>query len=225
MPLVLSQSSASSGQIVQYSLLLVLWGLSIALAYWDLKRQMLPRAERLAWLAAVALLPGLGLAAYLLFRLFGRAFPLGAGGAHGAAGKRRVTELRQAPAGAPGRTGTILAADLVQETIADRRAALRPQVLRWRWWPAHIPASNSRWRCCRPAWAAAPRPPCGWIAIWACPRQHAEIYRQEGVLRLRDLDSSHGVMVNGLRIHDQALVAGDKIELGLSALVVKEAAA
>ena len=98
MPLALTVSSASSGQIIQYSLLVLLWGLSIAFAYWDLKRQLLPQTEVLAWLAAVALLPGVGLVAYLLFRLFGRAFPLGAGGVPGGAGKRRMTQLRQSPA-------------------------------------------------------------------------------------------------------------------------------
>jgi len=44
-------------------------------------------------------------------------------------------------------------------------------------------------------------------------------------LRIRYLGSSHGLSVNGIAIHDQALTPGDKIELGMSTLVVKEASA
>jgi len=45
------------------------------------------------------------------------------------------------------------------------------------------------------------------------------------VLRIRDLGSSHGLSVNGVAVHDQALAPGDKIQVGLSTLVVKESAA
>jgi Inner membrane component of T3SS, cytoplasmic domain len=218
MPLALA---ASSGQIVKYSLLVVLWGLSVAAAYWDLKRQFLPRAEMLAWLAVVALLPGLGLAAYLLFRLFSRAFPLASTGALSGTAKRRVTQLRQAPAGAPGRTGTILAADLVQETVADRRlvaslglmlAVVAGPHTGQEFSLALLPARLGR----------GPEAALRLDRDLGVSRQHAEIYRQDGIVRIRDLGSSHGLSVNGVVVHDKAIEPGDKIELGLSALVVKE---
>jgi hypothetical protein len=218
MPLALA---ASSGPIVKVGLLVVLWGLSIAAVYWDLNRQAPSRAERLAWLAAVVLLPGAGLVAYLLFRFFGRAFPLAPGSPRSA--KRRVTQLRQAPAGAPGRTGTILAADLVQETVADRRRL--PQ--RFKLAVTDGPHAGQEFvldalpaRLGRGGEAALRLD-----RDLGVSRQHAEIYRQDGLLRIRDLESSHGVLVNGVAVHDKALEPGDKIQVGLSTLVVKEAAA
>src|SRR5262249_9525576 len=37
--------ATSTGQTAELGLLVVLWGLSIALVYWDLRRRFLPRAE------------------------------------------------------------------------------------------------------------------------------------------------------------------------------------
>ena len=219
MPLAVA---ASSGQIVKVGLLVVLWGLSIAAAYWDLKRHVSPPAEMLAWLAVVALLPGLGLVAYLLYRFFGWAFPLGPGG--GRPARRRVTELRQAPAGAPGRTGTILAADLVQETVADRRLLRAP--------PLKLVVVEGPHAGQEFALDALPaRLGRGGEAALrldrdlGVSRQHAELYRQDGLLRIRDLGSSHGLLVNGVAVHDRALEPGDKVQVGLSTLLVQEAAA
>jgi hypothetical protein len=215
--------SRSSGQIAELGLLVVLWGLSIGAVNWDLKRQFLPRSQKLAWLAIVGLVPGLGLAVYMLSRLIGRAFPLPATGAPPGTAKKRVTQLKRAPEGAF-RTGTIAAAELVQETISDRRL-VRPiavsvavvagphagheflvEVL-----PARLGrGSEATLRLDRDLGVS---------------RQHAEIYRQDGTLRIRDLSSSHGTSVNGVAVHDKALEPGDKIEVGHSALIVKEVGA
>jgi hypothetical protein len=217
--------SRSSGQIAQLGLLVVLWGVSTAAVYWDLKRRFLPRRPMLAWLAIVGLLPGAGLAIYLLSRFIGWAFPLSPGGPPPGIAKHRVTQLMRAPANAV-RTGTIAAADLVKETIADR------------------PAAPVRLRVFTLAVVAGPHAGQEFL-VEALPvrlgrggeaalrldrdlgisRQHAELYRQDGVLRIRDLGSTHGLSVNGVAVHDQALEPGDKIELGLSALIVKEAGA
>jgi hypothetical protein len=211
--------SKSSSLIAEIGLLVVLWGLSIGAVYWDLKRQSLPRGEKLAWLALVSLVPGVGLAAYLLSRLFSRAFPLPPAGT----AKRRVTELRRAPEGAV-RTGTIVAAELVQETIADRHLVEPMGVMLAVVAGPHtgqeflievLPArlgrgSEAALRLDRDAGVS---------------RQHAEIYRQDGILRIRDLGSTHGTSVNDVAIHDKAIEPGDKIEVGLSALIVREAGA
>lgn len=42
-------------------------------------------------------------------------------------------------------------------------------------------------------------------------REHAEIYRDAGVLCIRDLKSTNGTFVNGKRIEDQRLVEGDLV--------------
>jgi hypothetical protein len=112
--------SKNGGLIAGLCLAALLWGLSIGAVYWDLKRRYLSSAEELAWLALVALLPGLGLLAYLFSRLLGRAFPLSAGG-RPAGGGRRATLLKQLPEAAP-RTGTIAASDLVTSTVLNRPA-------------------------------------------------------------------------------------------------------
>lgn len=52
-------------------------------------------------------------------------------------------------------------------------------------------------------------------------RRHAELYQQAGVLRLRDLRSAHGTLVNGFTISDKGLMPGDKIQVGHSLLVVR----
>lgn len=53
-------------------------------------------------------------------------------------------------------------------------------------------------------------------------RQHAELYLQAGVLRLRDLRSAHGTLVNGFTITDKGLLPGDKIQVGHTLLVMRQ---
>ncbi len=52
-------------------------------------------------------------------------------------------------------------------------------------------------------------------------REHAELYQQGKILRLRDLDSRRGTNVNGYDIEDKVIEQGDKILLGDSLLVLK----
>lgn len=59
------------------------------------------------------------------------------------------------------------------------------------------------------------------VEDWSISRLHAEIYELGGVVRLRDLRSTHGTQVNGFRIDDKALEPGDRIEMGISVLMVE----
>lgn len=45
-------------------------------------------------------------------------------------------------------------------------------------------------------------------------RQHAEILRQDGRHLFRDLESKHGSYINGERVEEKVLEAGDRIQLG-----------
>jgi pSer/pThr/pTyr-binding forkhead associated (FHA) protein len=47
-----------------------------------------------------------------------------------------------------------------------------------------------------------------------CSRHHAEIYEQNGALRIRDLDSKNGCSVNGLRFQDIELSEAMDVKLG-----------
>jgi two-component system, NtrC family, sensor kinase len=51
-------------------------------------------------------------------------------------------------------------------------------------------------------------------------RQHAEFYRQDGRLYVRDLGSTHGTSVNGQLVRETAVQVGDKVQVGQSVLVV-----
>jgi len=239
MPVLLTRPSSL---LIGLGLCLLLWGASIAGVYWDLQRRRRPRAELIVWLALVALLPGVGLLAYLLAWALNRFFPLP--GASAGAGARRFTLLRPPPAAAP-RTGTIMAADLVKETLFERRPA-----------PAASPLPAAEPPIVQPVFQ--PPPPAGLVVaavsgphagdefvVASLParigrgpglglrldrdrgvsREHAELYWQAGAVHLRDLHSQHGTSVNGRRVEDQALQPGDRIELGLSALVVKQVGA
>jgi pSer/pThr/pTyr-binding forkhead associated (FHA) protein len=54
-------------------------------------------------------------------------------------------------------------------------------------------------------------------------RAHAELYLQAGILRIRDLGSTHGTLVNGFSISDKGLEPGDRIRVGTSELVLSAA--
>lgn len=53
-------------------------------------------------------------------------------------------------------------------------------------------------------------------------RQHAELYLGGRALWLRDLNSRHGTWLNGQRITETALAAGDTIRAGLSHLLLED---
>jgi hypothetical protein len=194
----------------------LLWLGSIAAVYVDLRRRGLPRPEQIAWLALTAIIPGLGLLAYLLFKALGRAFPLPAEFASGGAAKRRVTMLRPAPQAAP-RTGTIAASDLVRDTVAERPApGVRLAVLSGPQAGQELEARRLPARLGRGSDVALRLDRDQGVS-----REHAEIYWQSGAVRIRDLGSTHGTSVNGKKIDDVPLSPGDKIEIGLSTLAVK----
>jgi hypothetical protein len=52
-------------------------------------------------------------------------------------------------------------------------------------------------------------------------RLHAEIYQKEGALRIRDLRSTHGTHINGFSIDDKFLEPGDKVEVGVTVILVE----
>jgi hypothetical protein len=52
-------------------------------------------------------------------------------------------------------------------------------------------------------------------------RRHAELYEQDGELHIKDLNSNHGIYINGHKIGDKRLESGDQVRLGVSVLTVK----
>ena len=209
------------------------WGAMIAFVYRDTARRNLPGWQRFIWFTLVALFPVIGFVAYLFARQL--VMPM-AGPPTGTEGRspQRVTLLKPAhPSGAK-RLPTIPAAEYMRAAkLAQRNAAPQPGqgrasaeleaspscVLaviegphgRQEFVVDHLPAYIGRGSGCT-------------IRLdndRGVSRRHAELYRQAGVLRLRDLGSTHGTHVNGDNINDKALTPGDKIRVGYSLLIVK----
>jgi len=53
-------------------------------------------------------------------------------------------------------------------------------------------------------------------------RKHAEIYEAGGVLYIRDLQSTHGTLVNERIVSERALNRGDRIQVGQTILILHE---
>ncbi len=205
---------------------LLLWVASIAITYVDLSRRQQPASAQIAWLALVALLPGLGFLAYLFIRILLHLLEPAVSQAPGEV--RRVTLLKP-PDPEPRRMATIPAADLLHPTIAEPvhatgagRQAEAPQrrvelvVLEGpdsgRVYPLQrLPLTIGRG-------SGVDIRLDGDLAV---SRRHAEIYEQALVLRLRDLNSTHGTRVNDFEISDKGLDPGDRIQVGETLLLLR----
>lgn len=205
--------------------LLLLWAASIGFTYWDASRRRLPTTELIAWVALAVVIPFIGSAAYGFYRLLGVLFS--PAGASSEPPLRRATLLKRPPRPNAG-TGTLLGADLAQRTNAAPRPAS----------PQSVPNSSPGGQLFLKVIAG---PTAGRdylvsdlpIVIGRGPeavirldedlgvsRRHAEIYQQEGILRIRDLQSSHGTRLRGHSIQDAELTFGDPVEIGVTTLVV-----
>jgi hypothetical protein len=205
--------------------LVILWAITIGLTYWDaVSRRRLPGIETAAWVALVVLIPGVGFAAYGFARLLAR--PVSAGGPAGPP-PRRATLLKRQPQ-VEQRTGTIAAADFLQSAFSQEAPTQPTQ--------ATLERGARRFKL---AITAGPRAgfelvlehfpvrigrgPQVAIALdqdLGVSRLHAEIYEQAGALRIRDLMSTHGTLLNDQPITDQNLGPGDRIRVGDSILIV-----
>ncbi len=210
--------------------LLFLWVICIAITFWDLSRRELSGAEKAAWMALVILIPGIGFAGYLFSRLLGVFFSPGRSTNRQAV--RRLTVHKRQPEVAR-RTGTIPAADLVRPThpaanpqlfnvrqpsealIKERRPEYKLSVVEGPHTGKEYEMSSLPVRIGR-----GPEVSIRLDEDLGVSRLHAEIYEQAGVLRIRDLKSTHGTQVNDFSIQDKSLDPGDRIHVGLTTLLV-----
>jgi hypothetical protein len=190
--------------------LAAIWVFSIFLVAWDARRRQLPAR----WII-LSLIPFAGALAYLAGRL------------RRPAPSRRVTALkppemevaRRQPAAK--RMPTVLAADLLrQEQPQPAARGLAPT--------AHtLVAEEGPYQGQRFALTSLP------VRIGrdldcalrldddhGVSRHHAELYRQNGQLRIKDLNSTHGTFVNGRQVQDAELAPGDTLKLGHSYLTL-----
>ncbi|HUF38587.1 MAG TPA: FHA domain-containing protein [Anaerolineales bacterium] len=202
------------------------WIVSTGAVYWDLRRSRTPNAELAAWIALVALIPGVGLLAYLTWRLLGTFLTPRDPARRPAAWKKRFTAV-QRPEGLPARKSTIPAADLLRETMPelaqDVRADPKPDRIALR--VAAGPHAAQTFTLARLP-ATIGRGVDAGIRLeedLGVSRRHAELYRQADKLRIRDLGSAHGTLVNGFSISDKGLEPGDRIQVGLTEMVLETA--
>lgn len=203
----------------------LLWALSIGATYWDSSRRKLSGAQTALWMILVVLLPGVGFAAYLFSKLL---LSLPSPGRDPVRQpQQRITQQKRQAEYNIG-SGTIPAAELARSTFpgseltpgTDR--ALAAQARKHRLAVVEGPQTGREY-----ALSSLParigRGPQADIRLdedLGVSRQHAEIYEQSGMLRIRDLRSTHGTYVNDFSIDDKSLEPGDRIQVGVSTLVV-----
>jgi pSer/pThr/pTyr-binding forkhead associated (FHA) protein len=210
------------------ALAIILWALSIAFVQRDANRKNLPGYQQVIWLVLAALFPFVGALAYLFARELDRFFsppqerrPVPRG---------RITADKR-PENPGKRMPTIAAADLSRQTVVDltpitgdARARGRQAARERAGLSLHFLAGPLAGR--RFAIQSLParigRGPLAAIRLDDDPgvsRQHAEIYENAGLLRIRDLKSSHGTYLNGKNITDEILNPGDQLSIGLSTVM------
>lgn len=209
---------------------LLLWAASIAITFWDASRRKLPTGELIAWIALAALIPLIGASAYLFSRALSKFFSPGSPGSTPA--RKRSTWLKQVPQPEE-HSGTLLAADLIQNTYAAPKPTNLQTV-------EDLPLGGHA--AARLYLKAVDGPHAGQeYPVFSLPaqigrvpeaavlldqdlgisRHHAEIYEQAGELRIRDLSSAHGTRIGGSNIEDRGLEPGDHIQVGVTTLVVQ----
>lgn len=222
-----------------------IWLLSIAAVFRDLQRRNLHGMEQFLWLAATTLLPIVGFLIYWVARALTRLLlqegrpvedprlrmtqarpvvptpvnqppldqprqlPTLLGQPEGLPRREEPTHTMpadawQLPAGSPGQPGGALAAGGL--TLV----ALEGPYMGSRFPLNQFPALIGRGS------AAA-------LALnsdQGISRQHAEVYvDNNGQVRIRDLNSTHGTFVNGQRVMDTPLNPGDRVKVGVSAFL------
>lgn len=185
------------------------WTAMVAFVCWDVYHSALPAGQQRKW-AALSLVPFIGFALYLARRRELSTQP------------QWETMLRPQRSQA-GRDATVAAVDYVpaqRERASIGKAKLASPCLYATRGPYEgqefvidaLPATIGRGSG---ATIRLDRDP-------GVSRQHAELYRRDGTLWLRDLGSTHGTLVNDAPAADQELVPGDTISVGLSRLLLKE---
>jgi hypothetical protein len=202
--------------------LAVLWLLTGLAVVWDSPQRSFTRRERWVWIAVVAVLPLFGFAFYLAGLVvryyFGpppaprpippaRSVTVDAAATHGpGASAVEMEDAENEPELT--RAGRVLSSKRAKEARFVLEVEAGPEqgrkmVIR------HFPALIGRGR------AVVALNGDGRIS-----RRHAELFTRQGVLTIRDLNSTHGTRVNGTPVRDRALRPGDRIQIGETVLVL-----
>ncbi len=210
---------------VLFLLFAAAWVAGVVYVARDSATRGLPGWLRALWVL-VALAPMLGLTAYVVY--YARLFVPTASGHTGTQPRQRIT-LPRAPADLP-RTATMPVAALRSLTVASAAvpATAREGAAAAANGAVHLAVVEGPHRGQEFALANLPaqigRELEAAVRLdgdLGVSRRHAELYWQAGVLRVRDLSSAHGTLVNGYTVSDKGLQPGDKIQVGHSLLVLR----
>ncbi len=216
-------------------MVILLWIYTGLHAYHDLRRQTLPRSEKLYWLVLVIVFPLAGYLMYRIGRLIGRTLlppvdPMEQSSARGRTQSISLGVLSGVSAAAtPPPTGNQPLGLPLREWEEQaqglfQRESPKTSKPRWRLMVAGGPCVGEEYHI-----SGLPvligRGPTAGIPLemdLSVSRKHAELYMQRGALYIRDLDSQHGVTVNGEPVMASKLQDGDQIGAGASLLVLYE---
>jgi hypothetical protein len=186
----------------------------------------MPPNRRTLWLAVVALLPGAGFFAYLLVRMLNEF--LGPVGESSRASRASWMTRVKRPPGMIGKGSTIPASDLMQDAYPGAAAGPvsgRPAAPAGTLWLTIVQGpEQGRAFPLQSLPAVIGRGQEVQIPLDAdmgVSRRHAEIFIQPPWLSIRDLKSTHGTYVNGLKVIEKALQPGDQITIGQSTLQIQ----
>lgn len=223
-------------------LAIVLWALSILAVRWDTHRRRLSGAKRKAWLALTILLPLLGFALYLALHVLREQLSpppreladiddarMTAIKPHAQPGSEHPPVWNWPPDVPepawgqipPRRSNGKQAQSLPSTRVAAAQRPLRVGyalvVLRGshqgqQFILDHLPVRIGR----------GPDVAIRLDEDLNVSRNHAEIYEWNGRLRIRDLQSSHGTIINDHAAADQVISPGDRIMVGKTVLMVRE---
>jgi hypothetical protein len=184
------------------------WAATVAFVCWDVYRSALPAQQQLRW-AALSLIPFIGFALYLARRRELSTQPQWETmlKPQRSQASRDATVVAVDYAPAQRETASIAEAKLASPRLYATRGPYEGQEFTIDVLPATIGRGNG-------AAIRLDRDP-------GVSRQHAELYRRDGALWLRDLGSTHGTLVNDTPVADQELVPGDTVVVGLSRLLLK----
>jgi hypothetical protein len=209
--------------IVAALLFAVGWAASVGLVYWDTSRRGLPLIKIHAWTAAAALAPFFGFGFYILVRLLGLLFSQVRGlFKH----QRAQTTLLKQPARRLVSLPTLAASDLSIKTLLHPPVHAKNQPKKTAQWEIAVcsgPGTGKVFRIENLPLIIGRGSQAGISLVedLGVSREHARIYEMDGFLFIRDLNSTHGTLLNGEQIEDERLTSGDRLQIGLTELQIE----
>lgn len=210
--------------VVAALLFAVGWAASVGLVYWDTSRRGLPLIKIHAWTAAAALAPFFGFGIYIFIRFLGLLFSM----IRGVFRQKPVqTTLLKQPVRKLVSLPTLAASDLSIRTLLNSPVHTKNQpekTAQWEFAVCSGPGTGKVFRIEELPLIIGRGSQAGISLVedLGVSREHARIYQKEGILFIRDLNSTHGTLLNGEQVEDERLTSGDRLQIGLTELQIEK---